>query len=391
MKLIILGSTSKTAHSLFPMIKEKSNEIESFWVSSSKKPNWFDLDNWVEIDYNNINDIVEFIHSINPDVVVNLCAYTDVDGCEDNKSEAYFINYELPKTISELSKDSFHFIHISTDYVFDGLDGLYEIDAKVGTKNIGWYGLSKQDSENQVLKYNGTIIRTNVLYDDGSYRPNFLLWMKSQIKEKSEISIVYDQFNNPTLINDLAKAIVKVIENSIKGIIHVGGSDWMSRWELSQVLALSLDSEQSTNLLSKIDTKSLNQKAFRPKFGGLSIQKSEELLDIKFSGIYDFILHHSELEKDSNHFIIFQRLIYALRNISNEIRKCVHIDITRNPHGTLSIHLTNDKIWTEIEIGKTSFSGVLYGYNETNLQLLDGDIYDDETFVTFLKKIETYS
>jgi hypothetical protein len=53
--------------------------------------------------------------------------------------------------------------------------------------------------------------------------------------------------------------------------------------------------------------------------------------------------------------------------------------------------LTNDKIWTEIEIGKTSFSGVLYGYNETNLQLLDGDIYDHETFVTFLKKIETYS
>ena len=391
MKVVILGSTSKTAYALYPKIKSQSTEIESYWLSSSEQPGWFQSENWTQINYNNLDGLVATIKTINPDFVINLSAYTNVDSCEENKFESHHINYELPKTLAEHSKDSYHLIHISTDYVFDGKKGLYEISDERSLENIGWYALSKRDSEDKVLESEGTIIRTNVLYDSGEYKPNFLTWLKSAITSSDEILIVYDQFNNPTHVDDLAQSILYTIQKSVKGIVHTGGKDWISRWELAQVFLLSLSDDESKNNIKPTSSSSLNQPSPRPKFGGLATIKSEHILDMKFIGIYDFILETSEIPKDSIHYEILKRLIYVLRLLDNDLRKRITLDIVRNGHGTISINISNKKILAEIEIGKSSYSGMLYIYDSQSLNLVDGEIYDDDTIKRFLKSVESFA
>jgi hypothetical protein len=186
---------------------------------------------------------------------------------------------------------------------------------------------------------------------------------------------------------------MKVIEKDLKGIIHSGGQDWMSRWELAQVYALSLNKDPELLELNPVATQELNQKAIRPLYGGLDISESELLLDMKFTGIYDYILEHSTLntEELQTHYLIFKRTIFVLRKIPNELRKNSFIKLKKNPHKTISIIIQNNSVWSEIEIGLKSFSGLLYGYNSnSSINLHIGDIYDEITIENFINSLHAH-
>lgn len=392
MKILIFGAGSKLAQSLYSLLKD-NNRYTSSWISSKEKPEWFSDFEWIVgdiIDSSFVNDIV---NNINPDIIINLAAYTNVDGCEDDKYISHQVNFELPKLLSQLVSDNRKLIHISTDYVFDGKDGLYKINDEVADSQLSWYALSKKDSEKVVLESNGCVIRTNVLYGSDKNSPEFLSWLKEQYEANQKISIVYDQFNNPTRYKDLALCIIKVIEKDLKGILHSGGKDWISRWELAQVYALSLNKNPESLDIKPVTTKELEQKAIRPLYGGLDIKESESLMEMEFSGIYDYILEHSILNTDElqPHFTIFKRLIFILRKIPNALRKKAFIKLRKNSHNTISILLESKSIWSEIEIGLNSFSGLLYSYStNSNMNLHVGEIYDETTIDNFINSLNVY-
>lgn len=393
MKLLIFGAGSKTAVSLFSLLKENPSYTSS-WVSSKEQPQWFSNFEWIVGDILESSFVENVFKSTNPDIVINLAAYTNVDGCEDDKFLSHQVNFEFPKVLSDIAlKENKKLIHISTDYVFDGKQGLYNINDSISESELCWYALSKKDSERVVLESNGCVIRTNVLYGSEYNLPDFLTWLKYQFENKKLTTIVYDQFNNPTSYKDLALCIMKVIEKDLKGIIHTGGKDWMSRWELAQVYALSLNKNPESIDMKPIATKDLNQKAIRPMFGGLDINETESLLDINFSGIYDYIVEQSCLNngEQESEYIIFKRMIFILRKLPNELRKKAFIKCKKNTHKTISILLENKTIWSEIEIGLKSFSGILYSYKtNSNLNLQIGDIYDETTIDNFINSLNVY-
>lgn len=392
MKLIIFGAGSKLAYSLYSLLKDNTTYTSS-WVSSKERPEWFSDCDWIVGDILDNSFVQETVDNINPDVIINLAAYTNVDGCEDDKFVSHQVNFEFPKLLSQLVLDNKKLIHISTDYVFDGKEGMYKINDDVSESQLSWYALSKRDSEKVVLESNGCVIRTNVLYGSENSSLDFLSWLKEQYETDKKVSIVYDQFNNPTLYRDLALCIIKVIERDLKGIIHSGGKDWISRWELAQVYALSLNKNPESLDLNPVSTKDLEQKAIRPLNGGLDIKESESLMEMEFSGIYDYILEHSILntEELQPHFTILKRLIFVLRKFSNELRKNAFIKFRKNNHNTISILLESKSIWSEIEIGLKSFSGLLYSYSSnSNMNLHVGDIYDETTIDTFINSLNVY-
>ena len=392
MKLIIFGASSKLAYSLYSLLKDNTTYTSS-WVSSKERPEWFSDCDWIVGDILDNSFVQETVDNINPDVIINLAAYTNVDGCEDDKFVSHQVNFEFPKLLSQLVLDNKKLIHISTDYVFDGKEGMYKINDDVSESQLSWYALSKKDSEKVVLESNGCVIRTNVLYGSENSSPDFLSWLKEQYEAKQKISIVYDQFNNPTLYRDLALCIIKVIEKDLKGIIHSGGKDWISRWELAQVYALSLNKNPESLDLNPVSTKDLEQKALRPLYGGLDITESETLIAMEFSGIYDYILEHSNLntEELQPHFTILKRLIFVLRKFPNELRKHAFIKCRKNNHNTISILLESKSIWSEIEIGLKSFSGLLYSYSSnSNMNLHIGDIYDEITIDNFINSLNMH-
>lgn len=393
MKILIFGSSSKTAYSLFKECTEDKYNV-FLWYSTKNKPEWFIGDNWFVGDYSDEDFIKNTIEMHKPDYVVNLSAITNVDVCEDDKEKTILINYLIPKLLAELSSEyGYNLIHISTDYVFDGISGPYEIDEKTSETGIGIYAMTKRDSEKHTLEHNGCVIRTNLLYGSNLPTNDFFEWLKNELKNNKIPIITCEQFSNPTLINDLAKVILMAIQKNLKGILHTGGKDWGSRWEFAQVLAISLNLNDDLDNLVMTNNYGLNQKAIRPKFAGLIIDRSESIIDYTFSGFYDYVLENTNIpkfidEKENPHWLIFEKLISVLRLLPIGLKKNSIIDLKKNDHGTLSLYISTEKLWTEIEIGKTTLSGVLYALNgDSGFDLINGDVFEINEISSFISQV----
>lgn len=396
MKVLILGAGSKISKPLFSSLKN-SEEIQPIWVSSKPQPIWFEEGVWLNASYTNKEDFTILIEEHMPQYVVNLNAFTDVDGCEEDKMLAMFLNYELPDMLSEVCElNDIGFIHISTDYIFSGKRGLCEINDEPSDKNLNWYGITKKDGETAVLERFGCVIRTNFIYGNPEAK-SFVSWVLDSLSEKKEIRIAYDQFSNPAHLQDVANVIVICILKNIKGVVHTGGKDWQSRWELAQVIALSkgVPSRVYSEYLKPVDSLTLNQKAIRPKFAGLGITKSEIILDYSFRGIYDVLLEESSFREDENfeenpNYQIFKKLIFVLKNIDNGVRKKGIFEIKKMDYGTISISINSELYFVSIEIGKGSYSGLIYEMDkekELAYKLITGDLYNDSSIIYFLKEM----
>jgi len=173
-------------------------------------------------------------------------------------------------------------IHISSDYIFDGENGPYDEAAK--PKPLGYYGRAKLASENAVIAtgIEHAIVRTMVLYGTGErVRPNFATWLIDKLSQGERVNIVDDQYGHPTLADDLAHAIKKIIELDKRGIYHVVGSEYLSRYDFAMKLAGVFDVD--SNLINRIKTEELQQKAPRPLNSYFSIEKAKQELGIEMS------------------------------------------------------------------------------------------------------------
>ena len=218
------------------------------------------------------------IKQYNPQIIIHTAAYTDVDGCETNQEKAKLVNFEGTKNLVEICKNKkIKLIFLSTDYIFDGENGPYDEDNPPNPKS--YYGLTKLQSED-FIKESGIdflIIRSNVLYGIGKdTKPNFLTWVIDKLSQNEKIKVVTDQFNNPTLADNLAFAIQEMVERDFSGIYHIAGSEYLSRYDFALRIASKFDFDQ--NAIFPIQTKDLKQKAPRPLRGGLKIEKAQRIL-----------------------------------------------------------------------------------------------------------------
>ena len=126
-----------------------------------------------EFDITNINQVKTIIKKYNPEIIVNCAAITDVDGCENNPILAKNINALAIKNLLDVFKG--FFIHISTDYVFDGKEGPYKEGDIPNPINI--YGKTKLFGEEIVKNHSKQwiILRTNVLFGLAS-KASFVSW-----------------------------------------------------------------------------------------------------------------------------------------------------------------------------------------------------------------------
>lgn len=230
------------------------------------------------LDITDWKQINSTLSNFNPDVIINLAAYTNVDGCELNPSKAYLLNTKAV----ELLLDNFdgQFIQISTDYVFDGYNGPYSEDDNTNPLSI--YGKTKLEAE--ILLHdsgiNWCILRTNVLFDYfHETEASFIKWVIDSLNSNKSINIVNDQWNNPTWTQSLAEIIELVINKNVKGIYNYGGADYLNRFEFAHIIADIFDLNKT--LILPINTESLNQAAPRPLKGGLKTVKIEKEFDIK--------------------------------------------------------------------------------------------------------------
>jgi len=164
-----------------------------------------------ELDLANPDAIKAFIDKIQPDIIINPAAYTEVDKAESEESLAHQINAVAPQVLAEKASElNIPIIHFSTDYVFDGLknEPYLETD-KVNPQSV--YGQTKWQGEEAVRQHKKHIIlRTSWVF--GSHGQNFLKTILKLIQEKTSLNVVSDQIGTPTSSEALADVTYKLVE-----------------------------------------------------------------------------------------------------------------------------------------------------------------------------------
>ena len=238
----------------------------------------------VEMDISNKSIVQQVVSKHEPDVLIHLAAMTNVDGCEREKEKAWDINVKgTEHLLQAISGSETRIIFISTDYVFDGENGPYGVDAKPSP--INYYGKSKLAAENAIRggRNAWVILRTNVLYGAGGSPASFVRWVTESLKIGNEIRVVDDQYGNPTWTGSLAESVKLLIVLNSEGLFHYGGADFISRHQFALKIAVTYNLDQS--LIKKISTEELGQLAKRPLQSGLTTNKIEETVGIRTYGI----------------------------------------------------------------------------------------------------------
>jgi len=221
------------------------------------------------------------IQNTNPQVIINAAAYTDVDRCETHKKEAWVVNVGVVENLVRVCQErKIKLVQLSTDYVFDGENGPYSEEDL--PQPVSFYGETKLESE-MAIKQSGIdylLVRTNVLYGTGNnVRQNFLLWLLEKLSHGDKIKIITDQFNNPTLADNLSLCMLEMVEKELSGIFHVGGAEYLSRYDFAVKAAHKFEFDPA--LISHTQTEFLEQKATRPHWGGLKTDKVRKVLRTK--------------------------------------------------------------------------------------------------------------
>lgn len=279
-KRILVTGANGVLGSNVAMFYSDQDNVELCCTAKTKENNSLDIP-IIVCDITDREKLKKTILEFCPDYVINTAAFTNVDKCETERETAWTVNVKAVEYLAEACRAiDAHLIHISTDYVFDGKQGPYsEVDK---TNPISYYGRTKLASEN-ALKISGinySIIRTNVLYgaiEKG--KADFVYWVVQSLENGKDIKIVTDQFNNPTFVEDLVSGINKIIEFKRSGIFNIGGRDFLSRFELTKLIADYF--ELNKNLIHPILTEELNQAAVRPLKSGLVTLKAETQINYK--------------------------------------------------------------------------------------------------------------
>jgi dTDP-4-dehydrorhamnose reductase len=237
-----------------------------------------------ELDLTNSEKISQLIREIHPDYLVNAAAYTAVDKAETEPDLAYSINAIAPKIMAESAeKIKAKFLHISTDYVFDGRKNTPYLETDL-TNPLGVYGQSKLRGEEEIKTVNSQAIILRTAWVYGSYgKSNFVKTMLRLGKEREELKVVVDQVGSPTWAKDIATAITHLLINvdnppGIYNFTNSGVASWFDLtkaiFEEAKISGIPLKIQR----VIPITTAEYPTPAVRPAYSVLSSQKISQQL-----------------------------------------------------------------------------------------------------------------
>lgn len=268
MKILVTGSNGQLGKCFQELVFHKYTDLDVVFLNAS------------ELDITNQSQVENTFKSKNFDYCINCSAYTAVDKAETEKEKAFAVNAEGVKFLSQAcDKYQTTFIHISTDFVFDGTKSTpYK---ETDTPNpINIYGLSKLTGENHIQEIleRYFIIRTSWLYSE--YGHNFVKTMLRLSKDKKQISVVGDQIGAPTYAKDLANMILDIIKNrqTAYGVYHYSNQGVASWYDFAKAI---FDINNIDITLHKIKTEEFPTAAKRPSFSVLETTKAQEQFKLK--------------------------------------------------------------------------------------------------------------
>ncbi|GAB1346055.1 dTDP-4-dehydrorhamnose reductase [Cloacibacterium normanense] len=258
-KILVTGANGQLGQCL-QKISSQFEEFEFIFTDSET------------LDITNKEEVNDFFWQNAPDFCINAAAYTAVDLAETEVEKAFLVNADGTENLAEAcAENNAQFIHVSTDYVFDGENNLAYTEEDF-TNPLGVYGASKLAGDELALEVNpcSVILRTSWVYSE--FGKNFVKTMLNLFATKDELNIVADQFGQPTNANDLAEAIMKIIksEKITPGIFNFSNLGRISWFDFAEKIAELSDAKIKLNA---IETSQYPTPAKRPKNSVLDLDK----------------------------------------------------------------------------------------------------------------------
>lgn len=253
MKVLITGADGQLGREL---IKQFSDNYRYNIIAGGKK----------DLDITDFWKVKAVIYGLVPDIVINCAGFTDVDGCEKDERKAFCVNALGVKNLAQVSGDlGIKIVHISSDYVFSGKGKEVLFREYDQTDPVNIYGKSKLLGEKFIEQFNPRhfILRTSCLYGEGD---NFIRTIIRLAANRSQLSVVDDQYGTPTSARDMAKVILFLIKSENYGLYHATSQGFCSRYQLAEYICKKMDI--SINLI-KIKSKDYQQAAKRPHWSVL--------------------------------------------------------------------------------------------------------------------------
>lgn len=244
----------------------------------------------------NFGAVESFLQSTHIDFCINCAAYTAVDQAESDRGNAFYINGAAAGNLARLCNiHGVRFVHFSTDYVFNGKSEkpYLETDA---TDPVNGYGESKLNGELEIIKNNpdAIIIRTSWVYS--SFGKNFVKTMMKLMTERESISVVNDQFGCPTYANDLAAAVMQIIQQeNIPGIYNYCNSGTINWFQFAEAIK---EIARLNCTINPIPTSAYPTPARRPAYSVLDTKKIRDTFKIQIPAWKDSLTSCMKLLMD---------------------------------------------------------------------------------------------
>lgn len=275
MKILILGANGFTGRRI---LKRLSQRQEHTVLACSLHPDILPEEGYrfQTLDMLDYNATDRLLDDFRPEVIINASALSVVDYCEQHPEEAFALNVSAVKHLAEYCQTrSCRFIHLSTDFVFDGTLTRPYTETDVPNP-VNYYGKTKRWGEEAIEQTckDYAIVRVEVVYGKplNGQHGNIVHLVKNRLENGQGIRVVSDQFRSPTWVEDIARAVELLLPNRHRGIYHICGGETLSIADIAYRVAKHFGLD--TSLIQPVSTEEMNEVTPRPLFSPMSTEKA---------------------------------------------------------------------------------------------------------------------
>ncbi len=273
MHVLVIGANGLVGSSLVRTCLDRGIGVSGTY--HTQRPA-FDVDQF-ELDIRDSGRVREIVADVEPDAVVNCAAYTDVDGCEENPELARAVNTDALGGISEVCSDfGVEFVHVSTDYVFDGeADEPYAEDDEPNPIQV--YGETKLAGEQQALEVDPDAVVCRLSFVWGRHGATgelkgFPAWVVEQARAGELVPAFTDQYVTPTRAGYAADVVLDLLDLGAKGVFHVVSRGCVTPYEFAGMVIESVN-EVGPELIKKRSLDDVDRLASRPVYTCLTLER----------------------------------------------------------------------------------------------------------------------
>ena len=292
MKILITGATGLLGSNLCTIYSRDSEIV----AVSKSKPTFSRCMN-LQADLEKEEEMESIILSTRADAIIHCASLTNLDYCEEHPEESFNVISNASLRIAKAAaKAGSYLVYLSSDAVFDGEKGNYsERDAP---RPLSTYGKAKLSAEERIsiAHHHSCIIRTNIYGWNRSDKKSIAEWMLDKLEKSEKFSGFTDICFSPILVNNLADAMLEVIKGKYHGILHIAGSEHISKFEYARQIAhvFGLDAD----LVWPASIESFKLLAPRGLNISLNVKKAQGLLKTPLLNVVDGLKRFKSLRDE---------------------------------------------------------------------------------------------